>query len=54
MFSFDVCKKIVYALEQAASARWYRGEAVSDGLTEALDKAMAALRVALKEAANAE
>ena len=35
MFSFDVCKKIVYALEQAA-ARWCRGEAVSDGLTEAL------------------
>ena len=55
MFINEICKKITYAIEQAGAARWYQeGRYISDSTAEALDEAIAALRAALIEAANAE
>ncbi len=58
MFSNDIVKKIVYAIEQASAARFYhdsfQGISTTPKIAEPLDKAIAALRAALIEAANAE
>ena len=57
MFSFELCKKIIYAIEQAMSARHYPerfNEELAEEIADPLDDAIAALRRALVEAADAQ
>ena len=54
MFNLEVCKKIVYAIEQASAARHPFGGKPPAETIEPLDVAIDALRAALIEAANAE
>jgi hypothetical protein len=55
MYSNEICKKIVYAIEQTAGARWYHGvDKIDEELSFRLDAALEYLREALKAAANAK
>lgn len=57
VFNYEVVKKIVYAIEQAMSARHYLerfDEELAKEIAYPLDEAIADLRKALAEAADAE
>lgn len=57
MFNYEIVKKIVYAIEQAMSARHYLErfqQEMTEEIADPLDQAILYLRAALAEAADAE
>ena len=54
MIHHEIVKKIVYAYEQALSARWYQGgDLTPPAVAEELETAMRVLQAALRVAVDA-